>query len=94
MPLSMAQFRAMTWVLAFKDETVGISVYRAEGLNGITITHDEDQAGGKMRIRYRTFGRWFDSPSEAVRHFNASGGRDVANCVEPAGRSQRILRRR
>jgi hypothetical protein len=73
--LSLRQFRALTWALAFEDRTtaVHIKVFKAEGHDDVAIIH-EIEAGKRTRVRYNFAGRKFDSPSQAVNHWNETRG--------------------
>jgi hypothetical protein len=42
----------------------------AEGVDDFTTIHERRAPSKRVRIRYRVHGVWFDSPSEAVRHYN------------------------
>jgi len=85
MPLSKSQLAKADWkvVFSYEYEGKGFKVFSADGINGLTISHQWTR-GSKVKISYRTCDRDFDSPSEACRFFNEQerGGSNVAGSPE------------
>lgn len=81
MPLTVKQFRALTWqeVYSYGDTNKGFKVFGCD-LKGVSIVHDYAK-GKKTKISYRVAGRSTDSPAQCVKWFNSY----QKNAVERSG---------
>lgn len=71
MSLTIKQFRTFKWDLVFSygDTNKGFKVYGC-GVKDITITHDYKK-GKVAKITYRVAKRTTESPTQAVKFYNA-----------------------
>ena len=70
MPITRKALAALDWSVAFQEGD--FRVLLARKLDEFAIIHDKPSPNSRrVRIRYSAYGRKFDSPSEAVKHYNA-----------------------
>lgn len=73
MPLTTKKLRDAKWTERIRVPTMNgeFITHASDQIDGLTVSHDK-RRGKRTRIIYtvRYDGRQFDSPSEAVRHFN------------------------
>lgn len=85
--VSMRQFRALKWDKSFDE--LGVKVFTTGEMHGFAVVHHEKN--GRTQISYRTAGRSFSSPSEAVGVWNRQ---HVQGRLGAAGSPQSIAARK
>ncbi len=68
MPITRKMLAALDWTTVF--EATVVKVLKAKGLGDDFAIIHETASTGRVRIRFNAFGTKFDSPSEAIKHYN------------------------
>lgn len=100
MAISTKTLRDADWkqVYQYNGLSMTFATYACVAIPDLTITHHRSSRGRTVKTTYRVFGKTTDSPTQAVRIYNAeqkvraTGGREAAGSVEQIKKRKRADR--